>query len=178
MYDEGLDGRRRYARKRAVEELELKRDALDTILEALRNSDAGQLQHLLDLIRRDAPFDDVIRYASAIDDGFEDQHVSPDGAAQAGSPRKRDVLRISALLSDKPPIRVPAAPWTMVTKDDDLVSHLVSIYFTWHHPAYPCVIRDLFVRDMTAGDLNSQFCSPILVNAMLATACVSKLIMS
>lgn len=32
--------------------------------------------------------------------------------------------------------------------------------------------RDLFIADMQGGDLNSRFCSPFLVNALLAVACV------
>jgi len=178
VYDEGRDGRRRSARKRAVEELELKRDALDTILEALRNSDESQLQHLLWLIKKDVPLDEIIQYSSTIDEGFEERRNSSEGAFQIGSTQKNNVLSISAMLTDYTPIRVPAAPWTTITKDDDLVSHLVSVYFTWYHPAYPCLVRELFVRDMVAADPTSQFCSPIIVNAMLATACVRLLSIS
>jgi len=140
----------------------------------LRNADESQLQHLLRLIKRDAPLDDVIRYASVVDEASNDRLALSDASSETGNSRKKKILSISALLYDKPLVKVPAANWTTVTKDDELVSHLISVYFTWYHPAYPCVIRDLFVREMVAGDLNSQFCSPILVNAMLATACVSK----
>lgn len=139
----------------------------------MRNADDSQLQHLLRLIKRDAPLDDVIRYASAVDEASNDRVASSEATSETDHSRKIKILSISALLSGKPLVKVPAANWTTVTKDDELVSHLISVYFTWYHPAYPCVIRDLFVREMAAGDLNSQFCSPILVNAMLALACVS-----
>lgn len=170
VYDEGQDGRRRSAKKRAVEELVLKREALDTLLEALRISDDGQLHHLLRLVKTDASLDDIIQYASAVDLACNDRLGSD--TPEADQSRKIKLLSIGALLSDNPPVRVPAANWTTVTKDSEVVSHLVSIYFTWYHPAYPCIVRDLFVRGMVRGDLNSQFCSPVLVNAMLATACV------
>lgn len=54
-----------------------------------------------------------------------------------------------------------------------MVSRLVSLWFTWFHPFLNWLDRDLFLRDMKSGDLKAQFCSPILVNAMLAVACVS-----
>jgi len=149
----------------------LKREALDTLLEALRIADDSQLHHLLRLIKKDASLDDIIQYASVVDQVSNDRLASD--TPETDQSRKIKLLSISALLSDNPPVRVPAANWTTVTKDSEVVSHLISIYFTWYHPAYPCVVRDLFVREMITGDRNSPFCSPILVNAMLATACVS-----
>lgn len=71
--------------------------------------------------------------------------------------------------------KVPAKPWTTVTDDDDLVSHLVSLYFTWDYPFYAFVDRDILLKHMTKGNVNSDFCSPFLVNAILANACVGTL---
>lgn len=44
-------------------------------------------------------------------------------------------------LCDEAPCQVRAAPWTTVTQDDDLVSHLVSLYFTWDYPFYSFLDR-------------------------------------
>lgn len=76
---------------------------------------------------------------------------------------------------DVPPIRVPARPWTNVTDDNYLVSHLVSLYFTWEHPATCCLDKTAFLADMTSGHPpeTTKFCSPLLVNAILMAACVS-----
>ena len=159
-------------RKRAVEELELKRDALDTILDALRYSEDRHVQHLLHLIRTDEPLEDIMRYAAAHDGSFaEEQLASLAVAVDTGLSRK-SVLSI-AVLCDSPPIKVPARPWTRITTDDDFVSHLISTYFNWYDPAYPCVRRELFTGAMVSKDLTSEFCSPLLVNAILAVACVS-----
>lgn len=76
-------------------------------------------------------------------------------------------------LCDDAPFKVPAKPWTNVTEDNDLVSHLISLYFTWDYPFYSFLDCEVFVRHMAAGNLESEFCSPFLVNAVLANACVS-----
>lgn len=122
------------------------------------------------MIRTNAPLDDVIRFAVAHSESMPEETTKPsptNGIVRA----RRSVLSINALC-DTPTIRVPAAPWTSVTDDDDLVSHLVSTYFTWYHPAYPCVIQDLFVDAMNSQVLGTTFCCPLLVNSILAIACV------
>lgn len=84
-------------------------------------------------------------------------------------PRVMDIRYLCSLA----PVRVPARPWTTVTDSDDLVSHLVSLYLTWGYPFYAFFCRETFVKHMRMGHLNSDFCSPFLVNALLANACVS-----
>lgn len=78
---------------------------------------------------------------------------------------------------DVPPIRVPAKPWTNVTDDDYLVSHLISMYFTWEHPAICYLDKTAFLVDMTSGNPSwtTKYCSPLLVNAILEAACVGRL---
>jgi hypothetical protein len=71
-----------------------------------------------------------------------------------------------------PLYKVPAKPWTRLTDDDDLVSHLISLYLEWVNPFFRVLEEDLFIEAMQAGDFNSEYCSPFLVNAMLACACV------
>ena len=68
---------------------------------------------------------------------------------------------------------MPAKPWTDVTADSDLVSHLVSLYFTWDYPFNAFLDEGVFLKHMAGADLGSQFCSPFLVNALLSNACVS-----
>lgn len=75
-------------------------------------------------------------------------------------------------LSDIPRFQVPARPWTTVVSDNDFVSHLISLWFTWSHPFRNWIDKELFVRDMQAGSLSARFCSPFLVNIILADACV------
>lgn len=80
-------------------------------------------------------------------------------------------------ICDEAPIKVPAKPWTAVTDDDDLVSHLVSLYFTWDYPVNAFLDQDVFLKYMGApggtGPREGEFCSAFLVNALLSNACVS-----
>lgn len=78
-------------------------------------------------------------------------------------------------LCDKPLFQVPCKPWTTTTDDDHLVSSLMSLYFTWDHPLMQVVNQEIFLRDMSARDLASEFCTPVLVNSILAVASVRNL---
>ncbi|KAJ5320120.1 hypothetical protein PENANT_c025G05033 [Penicillium antarcticum] len=73
-------------------------------------------------------------------------------------------------LCDIPLFEVQAKPWTQVTDDDYLVSHLVSLYFTWDHPCSQFLDQGAFIAHMRRGNLNSEFCAPILVNSLLSMA--------
>lgn len=89
---------------------------------------------------------------------------------------RRAVFSVTELC-ETPLFKVHAYPWTTVTKDDDLVSHLVSLYFTWCHPSHPIIAQHEFLEAMVADDLESLYCAPILVNAVLALGCVGSSLM-
>lgn len=60
--------------------------------------------------------------------------------------------------------------WTTVHSDRDLILHFLNMYFCWHYPYFTTLSKELFYRDFLQGT-PSQYCSPILVNAMLALGC-------
>ncbi|KAL4785555.1 fungal-specific transcription factor domain-containing protein [Aspergillus varians] len=60
--------------------------------------------------------------------------------------------------------------WTKVTDDEHLISHLMTMYFTWHYPFFTTLSKELFYRDYIRG-VSSQYCSSLLVNTMLALGC-------
>ncbi|KAJ5690255.1 transcriptional regulator family: Fungal Specific TF [Penicillium macrosclerotiorum] len=64
----------------------------------------------------------------------------------------------------------PVRRWTEVTDDNVLISHLLTMYFTWHYPFFTILAKDLFYRDYIQG-ISSPYCSALLVNAMLALGC-------
>lgn len=66
---------------------------------------------------------------------------------------------------------ITARPWTQGFSDDRLFRKLIPSYFQFLHPCGPFVHTDLFLDDMVAG--RSEFCSPLLVNAMLIIGSVS-----
>jgi hypothetical protein len=70
----------------------------------------------------------------------------------------------------------PTASWTEVTKDTQLIVHLMNMYFNWHYPYFATLSKSLFYRDFLKGKPQGQprataYCSPLLVNAMLALGC-------
>lgn len=75
--------------------------------------------------------------------------------------------------TNEPPALIDTQPvrrWTRVTEDDSLISHLLTMYFTWHYPFFTLLAKDLFYRDYIRG-VSSPYCSALLVNAMLALGC-------
>ena len=76
-------------------------------------------------------------------------------------------------LCDEAPCDVPAEPWTTVTRDGDLVSHLVSLYLAWNWPFSAFLDKEVFLKHMRRAEAGSEFCSSFLVNAVLSNACVS-----
>ncbi|RAK95629.1 uncharacterized protein BO80DRAFT_439252 [Aspergillus ibericus CBS 121593] len=184
LVDEMADMRRKYAMKRKLERLEQAEETLLRLIDALRESESKRLAQLLNLIRSNASFEELQIF---LEQQFTGQEIemSPElrelqsqisrpsedeeerSSTHSRAPRRvLDVRR----LADSPVHRVPAKPWTRVTDDDDLVSHLISLWLTWTYPFFDWLDKDAFLRDMRAGNLECQFCSPFLVNAILSEA--------
>ncbi|KAI5867012.1 fungal-specific transcription factor domain-containing protein [Durotheca rogersii] len=70
----------------------------------------------------------------------------------------------------------PVTSWSGVTTSAEDVKHLLTMYFNWHYPYFTTLSRKLFYRDFLSGRSNigpnkTAYCSPLLVNAMLALGC-------
>ncbi|KAF6811650.1 nitrogen assimilation transcription factor nira [Colletotrichum sojae] len=70
----------------------------------------------------------------------------------------------------------PITSWTRVTQDKELIAHLMNMYFNWHYTYFTTLSKTLFYRDFFKGKHGVQhkgtiYCSPLLVNAMLALGC-------
>lgn len=61
--------------------------------------------------------------------------------------------------------------WTIVTSNEELLRELLNIYFLFEYSAHPFFNRDFFLDDLVSG--RERFCSSLLVNVILAAACVS-----
>lgn len=191
MFDETLDQRRRVAAKRTAEELEYHREMLNDLFKVIRTADEKQAQRLLDMIRSDATpeeirvfIDELLAHLQALEPPSKAkqetaerlQELRSRANMQGSAPSfRRQVMDVN-FLCVVPPIEVPASPWTTVTDDDAFVSHLVSLYFTWDYPFYSFLDMNVLIRHMKSRDLSSDFCSPFLVNALLAHACVREFI--
>jgi hypothetical protein len=69
-----------------------------------------------------------------------------------------------------------ARGWTNVTSDTQILVSILSAWTTREYYYYHYLDRDAFLDDMAAG--RSDFCSELLVNALLANACVSPPLLS
>jgi hypothetical protein len=65
---------------------------------------------------------------------------------------------------------IQVSKWTSVEADDELLRALLRAYFLHDYANYTCFQKDIFLQAMRDGD--TRFCSPLLVNAVLAKACV------
>ncbi|GAB1200082.1 hypothetical protein APSETT444_009449 [Aspergillus pseudonomiae] len=178
VFDETLDLRRKVAARRTLGELEYYRGLLYSLLESLRSSDKDKVNHILETIRGSALLSNVANVVDApadLSDASSDNAKplanTDDAIAQqerlAADAHSRITLE---KLCDIPVFQVPVKPWTTVTEDGHLVSHLISLYFTWDHPLSQIVDQTVFLRHMREGNKNTEFCTPFLVNSMLAIA--------
>lgn len=162
--------------KRKIDSLEDDREMLLQLVSNLRGCSNSQVIQLLNLIRSNAPLGEIKDYMDKkMPDELEKTPELMDIARVMGESRsqsRRSVMDVRKL-SDDPLWKVSARPWTKVSDDDEFVSHLVSLWFTWYHPYFNYMDRDQFIKDMQSGDPeNALYCSPFLVNAILADACV------
>ncbi|KAG5938139.1 Nitrogen assimilation transcription factor nit-4 [Claviceps sorghi] len=71
----------------------------------------------------------------------------------------------------------PVSSWTRVTDDPGLITHLINVYFNYHFTYFTVLSKKLFFRDFLQGRASvssrnsTTYCSPLLVNAMLALGC-------
>ena len=61
--------------------------------------------------------------------------------------------------------------WTRVTEDIGFLAHLVTIWTEREYVYYHFLDRDAFLADLSSN--RHDFCSELLVNVLLASACVS-----
>ncbi|KAL2816453.1 hypothetical protein BJX63DRAFT_387377 [Aspergillus granulosus] len=176
--DESADKRRRGPLKRKIDHLEDKEEVFFRLLEIIRGGDNQRIVPLLNLIRSHASLSEIRFYiehqlpqselsqVSNLTDLLRDiQHYD----LLEPSPKRR--MLDTQRPPDTPRFSVPAQPWTSVITDDGHVSRLITLWFTWIHPACNWIDRDLFIRDMKSGSLSAPYCSPFLVNVILADAC-------
>ncbi|RHZ46923.1 transcription factor domain-containing protein [Aspergillus thermomutatus] len=170
------------ATKLIMEDPSYHRDLLRDLLSVMRLVDDAHVQTLLGMIRADCSLEEIRLF---VDKTLKDlQAAGRDGETiqtledmqqrvriESGEPAFRPQVMDIHYLCDGAPYKVPAKPWTRVTEDDALVSHLISLYFTWDYPFYAFVDLQGFVQHMRDGNVSSDLCSPFLVNAMLANAC-------
>lgn len=153
-------------------------DSLETVAESLTAGEIGQATE------GNAPTSEE---DSAPADQFESELVGKTSELMLGGSRKfiggtsnliflppgSELYEFDGALNDGfpgPDREYSVARWTKVTDDEQLINHLMTMYFTWHYPFFTTMSKDLFYRDYIRG-ISSQYCSSLLVNVMLALGC-------
>lgn len=77
----------------------------------------------------------------------------------------------AAVVSDVLIDRVSISNWTTVISSNELLRQLLRTFFQFAYAEWFPFHKDLFLLDMAAD--RTEFCSPLLVNAVLANACYS-----
>lgn len=77
----------------------------------------------------------------------------------------------AARLVDSRLSAVDVTRWTNVITDNNLFAALLSAYLLREYPGLAVFHKDTFLQALVDGD--RRFCSPLLVNALMAEACVS-----
>jgi hypothetical protein len=137
---------------------------LSEIHETLQNCNVASLPFIIDGIQKDFTVQDA---ATSIDRGvpWKSPAMTLD---RIQAVMTSGLAKQPGLLHKEPPYRVTnIGRWTSVVTDE-VASHLFSIYFTWE--VWHLVEAKIFLRDLNAGQ--TEFCSPLLVNAVLCVACV------
>lgn len=73
------------------------------------------------------------------------------------------------LTPDMPPPSGLPTTWTEVSSDGGLVQHLLALYFCWEYPTFASLSKEHFLKDFHSA--RPRYCSPILVNSLLALGC-------
>ncbi|KAK6524078.1 hypothetical protein TWF694_005741 [Orbilia ellipsospora] len=161
-----------------IKEYESDIDKYERIFEHIRNSSISSLERVLDVIRGQASLEDIVLFIRHDHSPFlPTEVISPKPATSDLSLLMNEqwaTLDPSggidlSIVDDRPILNLSAQPWTTVTNDDELVSHLMSLYMTWDHPIWHLFDFDIFIDAMKNND--TTYCSPLLVNATLAEAC-------
>lgn len=184
--------------KRKIESLERDNAILHELMNQIRGGDDLEVRQIASLVRSNASLPEVHNSLIRLRETAESTHqrVNPvieqwhhttrTALLQDSHPQSRSqsqlpqptvtaepasrVLSVNRLI-DNPIHQVSASHWTTVTRDDHLVSHLVSLWATWNHFFPDGIVLEPFLRDLKAGNLDSPFCSPFLVSCILAAAC-------
>ncbi|KAF3314387.1 hypothetical protein TWF173_004729 [Orbilia oligospora] len=151
----------------------------ERILDHIKGSSVSSLQRVLEVIRGQATLEEIMMFIRNDQAAYlPTEAISPVPTTSSLSLLMNEewyqgiepLDRINLdILDDRPILDVTAHPWTTVTDDDELVSHLMSLYMTWDHPVWHLFDWDIFIDAMKTGD--TTYCSPLLVNATLAEAC-------
>ncbi|TIC95517.1 Nitrogen assimilation transcription factor nit-4 [Colletotrichum higginsianum] len=186
---EGLS--QRQAQKQKLNYVSRAHENSQRVLELLRASRDGASQDILKQLQHSEHLDEAIQSiadASLLLPKFHEQRrvstdlSSPPGLGDPTSESttqplsNHDSFNRDPSANSEPDHALPVSRWTIVSRDNKLLTHLFDIFWMWDSTLSHLVDRELFIADLSATlpDLSTgqrrSFCSPFLVNAILAVA--------
>lgn len=183
FYDVDSDHRRKAALKRDIEALKGQNVAFGIIVAPIRSSTHAEVAEIVQQIRADEDLDSIaesLKKNVMLPEHLDTKSAEGELSNLIGHP-SMDASGVMkhyghtsslGLVSDgeRSPVHIQISEvWTRVTRDNSFVEHLLGIWFCWAHPFYLLFSKELFLDDMEKG--RNKYCSPLLVNALLAFAC-------
>jgi hypothetical protein len=110
---------------------------------------------------------------SSPNQGTPSSQSSTSGLDRAGSPEMQSLYLKPLHAADVVDARLSLAQpslWTSVCSDDTLMRSLLGVFLRCEYHVTTAFHKDYFLEDMVAQ--RDEFCSPLLVNAVLAYSCV------
>lgn len=183
FYDVDSDHRRKAALKRDIEQLKGQNDALGVIFAAIRSSTDAEVAEIVQQIRADEDLENLAeklrkivmlpeRSGTTTAEGELSNLMGRPALDGAEAVRQYGNTSSLSLVTDgrESPVHMQnSEPWTKVSRDLQLVEHLLTLYFVWSHPFYSLFSKELFLDDMISG--RNKYCSSLLVNALLSVGC-------
>ena len=169
--------------KRDIEALKGQNDALGIIVASIRSSTDAEVAEIVQQIRADEDLDSIAeslkknlmlpeRSGAEFAEKELSNMIGRPSIDASGAVKHYGHASSLSLVCDgerSPTDSQISGVWTKVTRDTAFVEHLMNLYFCWAHPGFLTFSKELFLDDM--ANCQSRYCSPLLVNALLAFAC-------
>ncbi|KAF6810298.1 nitrogen assimilation transcription factor nira [Colletotrichum musicola] len=193
---EGLS--QREAQKQKFTRVERAHENSRRVLEMLRASRDGVSNDILQQLQHSEHLDEAIQAIAdaslllprpgsrrAEAEASENPVLEAAGPTRGSAPRRLtgssggSPVSITAETPDAGVV-LPVSRWTTVSQDDGLLTTLIDHFWTWDDTLSRLIDRDVLLAELTAtgpeplrpDQQTRRFCSPLLVNALLAVSCL------
>ncbi|KAF4627841.1 hypothetical protein G7Y89_g10314 [Cudoniella acicularis] len=183
-YDIDSDHRRKGALKRDIAQLKDDLGPRNMILDAIKNGSESDVDDIVQLIRSnpDESWDSIAENVKKISlaaiekkapSSYLERELADFSIKASRNPRQYGHTSNLSLIAEDEDIPTSAVnqlgTWTNVTNDNGFIKHLLDCYFSWGHPLYTIFSEEVFMHSMQ--DRKLKYCTPLLVNAVLAIGC-------
>jgi hypothetical protein len=183
FYDPDTDHRRKGALRKEIRQLREGKAEQNCILEAIRTGSEADVDDVVQMIRAnpDEPYESIAENLKKLCIGSGKRPEAPILERELAEFGKVTInqtrhyghtsnLTMVGTEDDLPVMPVEQCiTWTSVTGDIELINHLFNLYFSWAHPFYLLFSEEIFFHGLNDNKL--KYCSPMLVNSVLALAC-------